>query len=85
MMTGKLTPRTNNKIKEARFTGGFGQPNGFASVLTVGVCESGDAALTLNYNAFDHEQMWSVMLTNEQRKTLGSLLLSYEPVLWEEL
>jgi len=85
MMTGKLTPRSNDKIKEVRFVGGFGQPSGFASVLTVGVCESGDAALTLNYNAFDKEQMWSVMLTNEQRKTLGALLLSYEPVLWEDV
>ena len=35
--TGGLTPRSNNKEVSCRYTGGFGQPDGFASVLDVTV------------------------------------------------
>ena len=86
MKTGKLTPRTNNTIKSFRYTGGFAQPDGFASVLTVGVRQDGRACLTLIHrkDGSDEEHMWSVELTNEQRTHLASWLGEYQPTLFEE-
>ena len=82
--TGGLTPRSNNKEVSCRYTGGFGQPDGFASVLEVTVNRGGDLALTLHWTE-KGINMWSVMLTNEQRKHLSGLIASYDPVLWEPM
>lgn len=86
MQTGKLTPRSAETVAEMRFTGGFGQPDGFASILSVNVRTSGEAYLTLDYrlDPKGDEHRWSVGLTSEQRRALGRLLLSYEPVLIEQ-
>ena len=85
--TGGLTARSNNSEVAFRYSGAFGQPNGFGSVLEVKVNSSGDLALTLHYKTDLDKQdhLWSVMLTNEQRKHLAELLGSYDPVLWEEI
>jgi hypothetical protein len=89
METGKLTPRTNSTVSEMRFTGNFGLPGGFGSVLTAGIRRDGRAVLTLTYttelDGRTHEHMWSVELDNEQRRVLGALLASYEPTLWEKV
>lgn len=50
MQIGNLTPRSNDPISSMRFSGGFGQPNGFASVLTASVNKASDACLTLDYD-----------------------------------
>ena len=85
--TGGLTPRSNSKEVAYRYTGGFGQPDGFASVLEVTVNRAGDLALTLHHTSGldNHAHLWSVMLTNEQRKHLSGLIASYDPVLWEDM
>ena len=85
--TGGLTPRSNNKEKAYRYSGGFGQSDGFASILDVKVNTAGELTLTLHYKmTTDREsQFWSVMLSNEQRKHLAALLDSYDPTLWEEI
>ena len=83
MNTGTLTPRSNDSVDEMRFSGGFGQPDGFSSVLTVSVRRSGDVALILNYRVHGNEQMWSVMLTNEQRNVLAEMIGRYQPTLHE--
>ena len=86
MQTGNLTPRSNNTIDEMRFTGNFGQPDGFDSVLVASVRKSGDACLTLTYcmDVGDREErIWSIMLTNEQRLVLAKLLNEYKPTLYE--
>jgi hypothetical protein len=87
MNTGALTPRSNTTIQAMRFSGGFGQPDGFASVLIVRVAESGEVSLTLDYRTHPDTayHQWSVQLTNEQRVTLANFLLSYKPTLWESL
>lgn len=84
MKTGNLTPRTNKEIKSVRYSGGFGQPEGFASVLTVSVRQDGRASLTLMYDA-ENQKMWTVELTHEQRVHLASWLGEYEPILHEEV
>jgi hypothetical protein len=83
MERGKLTPRTGSVVASMRFAGGFGQPDGFGSILNVAIRTGGDLCLTLNYKLHDHETFWAVELTNEQRKKLAEFILSYEPVLYE--
>lgn len=87
MEKGNLTPRSNDTIDEMRFSGGFGQPDGFASVLTVRVNRAGEAYFTLCYRKDFHvdrnEDMWSVGLSNEQRMVLSSMLGAYKPTLYE--
>jgi hypothetical protein len=86
-LCGTLTPKTNKVIEEMRFTGGFGQPTGFGSVLIASVREDGSACLSLHFSTgnfsgkFDH--FWSVILTNEQRRALSELLARYQPRLFE--
>ena len=84
MYTGKLTPRSNDTVKDFLFTGSFGQPDGFGSVLRVQIKTDGRACFTLTYkNSLDFtEHMWSVELDNEQRHFLAGLLGSYHPNLW---
>lgn len=84
---GNLTPKANRVIEEMRFTGNFGQPDGFGSVLIASVRESGEVCLSLHFsmgnfgNKLDH--FWGVMLTNEQRAELSALLGRYQPRLFE--
>ena len=88
MKTGNLTPRTNSTIREKRYSGGFGQPDGFASVLNVAVRTDGRLVLTLRYRPScvdtSKETLWSVELTNEQRKDL-EWITEYEPILVEDI
>ena len=84
-ITGGLTPRSNDGVGEMRFSGGFGQTDGFASVLIASVRRSGEACLTLHYTANSGPMVWSVMLTNQQRYVLADFLRSYDPVLWEAI
>lgn len=80
MNTKNLTSKSNDSVIEARFTGSFGQPDGFGSVLTLIINKAGNATLTLNYKDVDNiERMWSVMLDNEQRRKLANMLTTYEP------
>lgn len=84
MITGELTPRSNDSVSVMRYTGGFGQPDGFGGVLTVTINQAGDVYFTLEYRAGDGaEHQWSVGLTNEQRRALITQLLGYEPKLFE--
>ncbi len=88
METGNLTPRSNNTVAGARYSGSFGPVNGFGSVLEVTINTEGKTTFTLHYSAdFDgkKEHMWSVILDNEQRRHLSDMLKSYEPKLIEEL
>ena len=84
---GTLTPRSSDVVTEMRFSGSFGQPDGFGSVLVAGVRRDGNACLSLHYSTghfggkLDH--FWAVELTGEQRKALAALLVSYEPRLFE--
>ena len=66
-----------------RFSGSFGQPDGFDSILTAIVKEDGGLCLTLNYKCDYEERMWSIELDNEQRKVLRDHIDGYEPRLWE--
>ena len=88
METGTLTPRSNNIVRAMRFSGGFGQPDGFGSVLVADVRKSGDACLTLTYRmptGNQEERTWSVILTSTQRHALAALLGDYEPALFETI
>ena len=87
MIKGRLDPRSNSDVIRMRFTGSFGQPDGFGSILDAAVKTSGNCSLTLvwKHETSPDEKMWSVELTNEQRKALGQMLMSYEPVLFEEI
>lgn len=87
MNTGTLTPRSNDTVNEMRFTGNFGQPDGFGSVLTVSIRKDGAVCLTLTWKDLlgDEEKTWSVMLTSDQRPVLAQLLDSYNPKLWEKV
>ena len=88
MQTGKLTPKSNDIKRCARYSGSFGPQDGFGSILEATVNTGGEVCLSLIYKT-DHygskENIWGVMLTNEQRKHLSKLLASYEPTLWEEI
>lgn len=86
MQTGNLTPRTNCTIDAMRFSGDFGQPDGFGSVLDVQVKKSGEVCFTLTYKMQPQsaeEHMWSVTLTEEQRRALAGLLVKYHPRTYE--
>lgn len=87
MNKGTLTPRTNDEVEAMRFSGGFGQPDGFASVLTASVRQDGGLCLTLEFRPGpgDASGFWSVMLTNEQRRVLAALLGRYHPRLYETI
>jgi len=87
MKTGLLTPRTNSTIQSKRYSGGFGQPDGFGSVLTVDVRQDGRLNLNLTYrNGFSGpERTWNCELTNEQRKDLAGWIGEYDPILVEDL
>ncbi len=87
METGNLTPKANGTVRSMRFSGNFGQPTGFGSVLTVTLNQEGHITLTLNYTIFNEneERMWSVILNNEQRKALIELISNYEPTLFERI
>jgi hypothetical protein len=92
METYKLTPQSNNTIRSSVFSGGFAQPDGFSSVLTASVHTDGHAGLTLVYRAqhgqsAGEERMWSIRLTNEQRKELVKVLDAdgYEPTLFHSI
>ena len=87
MKTGKLTPKSNNVMAARRYSGSFGQPDGFGSVLAVTIHNDGEIQLTLTWKSesASAERQWSVRLTNEQRKNLGHFLSTeFEPVLWED-
>jgi hypothetical protein len=83
MDKGTLTPRTNKEVAAMRFSGNFGQPDGFGSVLLASIRESGDLCLTLDFLLNGKEMMWSVMLTNDQRTALAGFLNRYHPRLYE--
>jgi hypothetical protein len=87
METGSLTPKAEDVVEAMRFTGNFGQPDGFGSVLKVEVRQSGSAALTLMWrdDATGNEMQWSVMLTDDQRQALGQFIGRYQPRLWERV
>lgn len=83
MEKGKLTPRSNDCVDAMRFSGGFGQPDGFASVLDVKVNRGGEVCLTLAHRVSGDERIWSVMLTDSQRHALAAMLASYKPRTFE--
>ncbi len=89
MKTGLLTPRTNNTIRAKRYTGGFGQSNGFGSVLRVDVRQDGRLNLCLTYketiNDDSRERTWNCELSNEQRKDLAGWIGEYDPILVEDI
>ncbi len=88
MDKGNLTARSNNKIASFRYSGGFGQPDGFASVLTVSVNKEGNLTLSLTYKRSDlssEEHFWAVTLTDSQRQHLASWIGEHKPQLWEEI
>jgi hypothetical protein len=84
---GTLTPKSNETVDEMRFTGTFGQPDGFGSVFVASVRTSGEACLSLYWSTGNFggklDYFWSVMLTNEQRNALSELLGRYQPRLFE--
>jgi hypothetical protein len=81
--TGTLTPRSADIVEEIRFSGGFGQPDGFASVLIASVRTDGSLCLRLDYRGIDHIQVWAVELTNEQREAIAGLTNRYRPRVYE--
>jgi hypothetical protein len=87
MDTGTLTPRTNNTVEAMRFTGSFGQPNGFGSVLLAEVKQDGRLVLTLTYNRHGetNASVWSVELDSSQRNALAALASRYQPRLYERI
>jgi hypothetical protein len=87
METGKLTPRANDTVSAIRFSGNFGQPDGFGSVLLVQIRMDGRAVLTCTFRDITgtKEEQWSIDLTNEQRNVLSTFLFNYKPVLFEML
>jgi len=87
MEKGKLTPRSSDVVEAMRFSGDFGQPDGFKSVLTVTVRRSGGVCFTLNYRIppRDKDMVWSVELANEQRAAMAEFLGQYKPTLCEKI
>jgi hypothetical protein len=87
MEKGKLTPRSADVIEAMRFSGAFGQPDGFDSVLTATVRRSGGVCFTLDYRIppQDNDMRWSVELTNEQRAAMAEFLGQYKPTLCEKI
>ena len=84
MKTGTLTPRSNNCVEGMRFSGDFGQPDGFGSVLAVRINEAGQACFALTYKNMDgSESSWAVTLTDSQRDALAVFLAEYKPRLFE--
>lgn len=85
MYTGNLTPRTNTTIEAIRFTGSFGHPDGFGSVLEAAVKEDGRLVLTLSWKTYPDPtvRIWTVELDNAQRGVLAKLTAAYQPMLYE--
>ena len=77
-----LDPKSNDTVVKARFSGGFGQPDGFESILTVSVNRHGNATFHLAYKIVNTDQSWAVILDNDQRRELIRLLSEHEPTLW---
>ena len=84
---GTLTPKSSEIVDEMRFSGNFGQPTGFGSVLIVQVRRDGEACLSLHYSTGNFGEklahFWSVMLTHDQRLVLANFLKGYQPRLYE--
>jgi hypothetical protein len=85
MEHGTLTSRSNGTVEAYRFTGQFGQPDGFGSVLTARVKTDGRLVLTLVYLSVDVERTWTVELDTYQRGVLGQLCNRYQPRLYERI
>ena len=86
MKTGTLTPKANNIEDAMRFSGCFGQPDGFGSMLDVTVNTEGKACLTLTWKtdtSGGEEKRWSITLDSDQRNALASMLAKYQPRTWE--
>jgi hypothetical protein len=84
MDTGGLTPKSNNIVAAMRFTGNFGQPDGFGSVLEADVRESGDGCLKMIWrDANNTEHQWSVMLNEQQRVALAGMFSRFLPKHYE--
>lgn len=85
METGNLTPKSNNTVANMRFTGEFGQPGGFGSVLGVRLNNAGHVDFNICSRGWndDKEKSCHCNLNNEQRKALIKMLSSHEPVLYE--
>lgn len=83
---GNLTPRASDIVEAMRFSGGFGQPDGFSSVLEVMVRKDGSVCLRLLYSTIGDKRLsnfWAVELTNEQRFALQFFIGRYQPRLFE--
>ena len=85
--TGGLTPRSNSK--EVLPLHGRFWPTG-----RIRIClgSDGQQGWRFSFDSASHvrvgqsrDHLWSVMLTNEQRKHLSGLIASYDPVLWEDM
>jgi hypothetical protein len=87
MDKGTLTPRSNTLVEAIRFTGAFGQPDGFGSVLLAEVKQDGRLVLTTTWkmDKDGKEMTWTVELDNEQRKILAELAGRYQPKLYEKV
>lgn len=85
--TGGLTPRANNGYRGKRYTGSFGQPDGFGSVLYVEVKQDGRLVLKLHFKPGTDSapHFWAVELDNAQRNDLASWIGEYQPTFWEEV
>ena len=85
MNTGNLTPKSNDTVLYQKYTGNFGQPDGFGSILELKVNTNGDLCLTLHYTTLGDKKMWSVMLNNEQREHMAEVISkeNYHPVFWD--
>ena len=82
MNTGDLDSRSNDTKIQVLYTGDFGQPDGFGSVLSVTINSAGETALKLDYKGMNQEERsWTVTLTNEQRQHLAHILGLYSPKL----
>lgn len=84
MNSYELTPRTNNTINKMVFTGAFGQPDGFGSVLEVEIKQDGRLVLICTYrlHGSEHDHVWTIELDNEQRVALGEFIPTYSPRLY---
>ena len=86
LITGNLTPPTNNTVMNRRYVGGFGQPKGFSSVMEVRVNEAGNLHIRVLSQielGGEKAESLSIDLTNEQRKDLAKQLARHNPVKWE--
>lgn len=85
MEVGSLTPKSNDLVEAMRFTGAFGQSDGFGSVLLAEVKKDGRLVLTLTYQMNGQEHFWSVELDDSQRNALVAFAGKYQPRLFERV